>query len=495
MISQHSWASIPDFFRPVPINTSVPFSDQNVGSSQFFYGTIQRPQVAQPPIPAIPTPPPLHVLESLPAPRVTPEDNVKYLPNVPNHNPWPTTNATEKEELLTLIAEFSEPAPVLASSVSFNKVLIQPAATPPRNNPFLTPPAVPVELPITSTIEQPAAFESQGWRPSVNDPLPSWASLTPDVIVQEGLEHSAELKPVSVVSEPVSVVGSPLSGQALLNRPTSSGSAPSSSHPRSLAELIHQLPSLIPPKIPSLEKLPEAAGAREVLSAKFVDDVTVPDGQAFPPGAEFVKCWRLLNTSERDWPEDTELVFVAGDPLSDSALPPVVIGEVAAGAEFDVWTGELKAPDTPGRYVGYWRMKAEGELFGNSLWIEINVVESDSHHSSNDSMAASSVIMPVASPSAQQNEHVPSSVVYSLSATSTIATDDDISEIDSDSCSISLISMPSSPSDDEDEALFHDCRSQTTAERAAAAAAAAPATPATGMDYVMLYDDNSSSEE
>ena len=127
----------------------------------------------------------------------------------------------------------------------------------------------------------------------------------------------------------------------------------------------------------------------------------------------------------------------------------------------------------------------------------INVVESDSHHSSNDSMAASSVIMPGASPSAQQNEHVPSSVVHSLSATSTIATDDDISEIDSDSCSISLISMPSSPSDDEDEALFHDCRSQTTAERAAAAAAAAaaPATPASGMDYVMLYDDNSSSEE
>lgn len=30
----------------------------------------------------------------------------------------------------------------------------------------------------------------------------------------------------------------------------------------------------------------------------------------------------------------------------------------------------LQAPDKPGRYVGYWRMKADGELFGNSLWIE-----------------------------------------------------------------------------------------------------------------------------
>jgi len=127
-----------------------------------------------------------------------------------------------------------------------------------------------------------------------------------------------------------------------------------------------------------------------------------------------------------------------------------------------------------------------------SVTRRINVVESDSHHSPDDSMAASSIIMPAASPSAQQSEHVPSTTVHSLSVASTVAMEDDISEIDSDSSSVSLISMPSSPSDDEDEVLFHDSRSQTTAERAAAAAIA---TPAAGMDYVMLYDDNSSSEE
>jgi next-to-BRCA1 protein 1 len=88
--------------------------------------------------------------------------------------------------------------------------------------------------------------------------------------------------------------------------------------------------------IPSVDKLSEA------LSAKFVEDVTVLDGQTFPPGAEFVKCWRLLNSGERDWPETTELVFLAGDRLADSALPPVLVGRVAAGAETDVWTGELK---------------------------------------------------------------------------------------------------------------------------------------------------------
>lgn len=118
----------------------------------------------------------------------------------------------------------------------------------------------------------------------------------------------------------------------------------------------------------------------------------------------------------------------------------------------------------------------------------INVIESDSHHSPDDSLAASSIIMPISSPSAQQSEHVLSTTVHSVSAVSTIVTDDGISEIGSDSSSVSLISIPSSPSDDDDEALFHDSRSQTTADRAAAVATS-------GMDYVMLYDDNSSSEE
>jgi next-to-BRCA1 protein 1 len=358
----------------------------------------------------------------------------------------------------------------------------------------LTPPSTAVELPraIPSPVERPSTFESQESHPSADDPLPSWASLTPDVgyLVRENLESSTkftEFEPAFTASERTSAVGSPLSSQALLNRPASGSPA----YLRSLNELVHQLPSLVPSKLPSFDKLSET---HEVLSAKFVEDVTVADGQTFPPGAEFVKCWRLLNSGGRDWPEDTELVFLAGDPLSDSPLPPVLVGQVAAGTEFDVWTGELKAPDTPGRYVGYWRMKADGELFGNSLWIEINVVESDSHHSSDDSMAASSVIMPISSPSAQQSDHVSSTTIHSLSAVSTIVTDDGISEIGSDTSSVSLISMPSSPSDDEDDALFHDSRSQTTADRAAIAAAAT-ATPASGMDYVMLYDDNSSSEE
>ena len=349
MISQPPWASIPDFFNAAPLpryaqsNTFVPLPDQNaVGNSQMSFGTIQRPQDAEPPVPAMPTPPPPHVLESVPAPQVAPKDNVRLPPSVSNFtsNPWPTTNATEREELLKLIAEFSGPfvpmpsrSPVLDKPVSHSQPLEQPAATLPRNSPFLTPPPTAVELPV----ERRATLESQESRPLANDPLPSWASLTPDVshLVREKLESSTEFKPASIVSEPASAIGSPLSSQALLNRPASGSPA----YLRSLNELVHQLPSLVPSKIPSLDKLAETY---EGLSAEFVEDVTVSDGQTFPPGAEFVKCWRLLNSGKRDWPENTELVFVAGDPLSVSASPPVLVGRVPAGAEFDVWTGELK---------------------------------------------------------------------------------------------------------------------------------------------------------
>lgn len=138
----------------------------------------------------------------------------------------------------------------------------------------------------------------------------------------------------------------------------------------SLASLMREL---VPPPIsPSTEV--KNSGPRMELSAAFVDDVTVPDGQVFPPGAEFVKCWRLINDSGCDWPESTELVFIAGDPLSTSASTDngatISVGKISPGELTDVWTWELKAPEVAGRYVGYWRLRANGELFGNSLWVE-----------------------------------------------------------------------------------------------------------------------------
>jgi len=80
------------------------------------------------------------------------------------------------------------------------------------------------------------------------------------------------------------------------------------------------------------------------LSCAFVSDTTVPDGQIFPPGAEFVKSWRMLNDGETPWPETTELHFVAGESFAPSIGVSTVskVGRVDPGEGLDVWTGELK---------------------------------------------------------------------------------------------------------------------------------------------------------
>lgn len=79
------------------------------------------------------------------------------------------------------------------------------------------------------------------------------------------------------------------------------------------------------------------------LSCAFVSDTTVPDGQIFPPGAEFVKSWRMLNDGEKPWPETTEVHFVAGESFSPEASSMVVkVGRVDPGKALDVWTGDLK---------------------------------------------------------------------------------------------------------------------------------------------------------
>ncbi|PPQ79402.1 hypothetical protein CVT25_002672 [Psilocybe cyanescens] len=513
MISHASWASIPGFFgsmhwepeTPHPYERFPQVSD-NLGDVFQAKASLRNP-FADIPLPDIPLPdtPKVSTMSAAPSfgtvARATPNlqpvaTSEITLPNAPSHtptNPWPTTNAMERQELLQLIADASGPnvSPAIITSL-FDEV-----AKP------VTPSSGRLVEVHENNANAPVAPLEQA-RVKASSPT-DFADLSLSHLLLQGLEERvASLKADSGADEdkPISITGSSLSDEALLNRPSSDASPSNStlSYRPSLAHLIAELPSLVPKSAEAPSEAVKVTETRTPLSAAFVEDVTVPDGQVFPPGAEFVKCWRLHNDSIHDWPESTQLVFVAGESLSsDKNELTVELGKVAAGAEIDVWTGELKAPDAPGRYVGYWRLKADGELFGNSLWIEINVVEADSHHSSNaSSMAASSVIMPRASVDEASRQALSLTVQSASGDTATISTEDDISDADSD---ISLISMPSSPSDDEDEGLFHDSRSYTTAELAAAAAAAAssarsaPSSNTSAMDYVLLYDDTSSSED
>ena len=78
------------------------------------------------------------------------------------------------------------------------------------------------------------------------------------------------------------------------------------------------------------------------LRATFISDNNISDGHLLPPGAEFVKSWKMLNDGVRDWPENTQLIFVAGDKLVSEENTMVKVGKVAAGEETDIWTGDMK---------------------------------------------------------------------------------------------------------------------------------------------------------
>ncbi|EAU92526.1 hypothetical protein CC1G_06537 [Coprinopsis cinerea okayama7 len=358
----------------------------------------------------------------------------------------------------------------------------------------------------------------------VESPVASTASPFVDRFLDTGHRDSGTSNPSFVedlVSQIASKLLSPPTGSPVpvtgalsaLTLEDGTSAAPEPEMP--LADMVSQAPTLLAlvkdeddVKVVPINSPEPSQAAVAPLSAAFIADVTVTDGQVFPPGAEFVKCWRLLNDSTRDWPENTELIFVAGESLViDRKSEVVKIGSVKAGEEVEVWTGELKAPDVPGRYVGYWRLRDDtGSVFGNSIWVEISVAEVDHSSDDSNSLSASSIIMMPRVGSESNTSRAPLSVrqpestIGDSTATIPSSTEDGNSDIDNDS-DVSLIDLISS--DDEDNMGWEDARSHATADTRASNAPAAAQTAETqnedarrspNPDYVLLFDDSSDSD-
>ncbi len=85
--------------------------------------------------------------------------------------------------------------------------------------------------------------------------------------------------------------------------------------------------------------------------AKWVKDVTVPDGTEFAPGDTFTKTWRLKNVGTCTWNNDYDLVFDSGDKMGGSNVEDINIGNVAPGDEVDI-SVDLTAPGSVGTYRG-----------------------------------------------------------------------------------------------------------------------------------------------
>jgi next-to-BRCA1 protein 1 len=315
-------------------------------------------------------------------------------------------------------------------------------------------------------------------------------------------------------------------GEPLLTRPASSNTLPVSERSvRSLASLLSnvQISTTNPfvsgmegkesvvrtpdAPVPPVISLPSSSPVLEPLSAEYIADRSIPDGQVVAPGAEFLKAWVMRNGGSRPWPEDTELVFVAGESLAkdSAAMQPKLIGAVQPMEQIDLWTGELKAPESPGRYVSYYRLRdGEGNLFGHSIWLDITVSETH-HRSSPDTLASSEeymssssiIVMPHNASSVPVHDGNGDSVSSNSSMPGSPITapsndDDEISDNDSET-SGSLLSVPDSDSDEE---LWQDSRTSVLVEGGDSQATLRALMETQQQDeYVVLYDETTSSEE
>ncbi|KAJ3867306.1 hypothetical protein EV359DRAFT_34766 [Lentinula novae-zelandiae] len=181
----------------------------------------------------------------------------------------------------------------------------------------------------------------------------------------------AESTGSGIPAEESSIVGE---REPLLSQPASSNSLSESERSvRSLASILKALIGTPSAPVPPVVSLPSTPSTLYTLNAEFVADRNIFDGQVVAPGAEFLKAWVMRNGGSRPWPEGTELVFVAGESFAkdNTTIQPQSVGVVQPNEQIELWTGELKAPENPGRYVAYYRLRdGEGNLFGHSIWLE-----------------------------------------------------------------------------------------------------------------------------
>ncbi|KAJ3908964.1 hypothetical protein F5879DRAFT_1041371, partial [Lentinula edodes] len=285
-----------------------------------------------------------------------------------------------------------------------------------------------------------------------------------------------------IPAEESSIVGE---RKPLLSRPASSNSLSESER----SALIGTPSAPVPPVV----SLPSTPSTLNTLNAEFVADRNIVDGQVVAPGAEFLKAWVMRNGGSRPWPEGTELVFVAGESFAkdNTTIQPQSVGVVQPNEQIELWTGELKAPENPGRYVAYYRLRdGEGNLFGHSIWLDITVSEAFQRDSP-ETLASSDYLSSNGAPEGlHRNSSIPGSPVTALSAPSV---SDYVETSDNDSeTSGSLLDVTDSDSDEE---LWQDSRTSVLVEGHGAESQATIRATTLPDEYVVLYDEATSSEE
>ncbi|CAI8609859.1 unnamed protein product [Vicia faba] len=129
------------------------------------------------------------------------------------------------------------------------------------------------------------------------------------------------------------------------------------------------------PKIPPHILRTSAKHGRPRLDSRFILDVNVIDGTMMAPSTAFTKIWRMRNNGTIAWPKGTQLVWIGGDKLSESDFVDLEVPDSGVSAEMELDIAvDFIAPQSPGRYISYWRMSSlSGHKFGQRVWVLIQV--------------------------------------------------------------------------------------------------------------------------
>jgi hypothetical protein len=105
--------------------------------------------------------------------------------------------------------------------------------------------------------------------------------------------------------------------------------------------------------------------------AKWVADVTVPDGAQMTPGQDFVKTWKIRNTGSCTWGTGYTIIHGYDEKMEGVAEP--ITTAVAPGEEVEV-SVRFRAPSNVGEHRSYWRMQnATNSAFGEFFYVTIVV--------------------------------------------------------------------------------------------------------------------------
>lgn len=135
-------------------------------------------------------------------------------------------------------------------------------------------------------------------------------------------------------------------------------------------------PTLVPQSSPVVSATPTEAPTPTELpkcinSLKFIEDVTIPDGTVFPPGARMDKQWRVENNGTCNWGARYQVQLIAGPEMGanqEQALFPARSGSEAVISIIFI------APEEPGGYRSSWQAHdPDGNPFGEPFFIDIVV--------------------------------------------------------------------------------------------------------------------------